>query len=223
MMDMRHQPSNTNDRSCSDVLWEAVQYLFGELSPEQAGAYEERLGVDVAAAEALAQAVLLTESVVRCGEQPMAATCGLPQAVAARDPRLKATGISSAASRRTLSRSLQVGLATLCASGLVLVGWYLGGGANSHPAVLTPGLASLAAETSDSDIDSTLSVWVALNDAAEPAADDSMSEGSMQDSDAGDVPDWMFAAVLASTEESDESHDADGLLRGIESLDEESL
>lgn len=61
------------DHSEQDLDWLAFQYVSGELSESESREFEERLGSDLAAGEALARQVMVCEAVVEaCAAQPAA-------------------------------------------------------------------------------------------------------------------------------------------------------
>lgn len=184
------------DAPCSELLWEAVRYLSGELSAAEAAAYEDRLADDVAAAEALARAVVLGQSVTA------------PPA----DLEVLAQPALAAAIGRT-RRAWGGVAATATAAVLCLaLGWLgrgavnRGGMAGADPNASATGASSVGGGSPSTRVqsqiaDPVLAAWVSLADRSERSWDDLaadlVAEPSV-DADAG-VPGWMFAALRTSS------------------------
>jgi hypothetical protein len=167
----RHQ---TDAAPCSDALWEAVRYLSGELSPAEAEAYEARLEADLPAAESLARAVVLTESIA----SPRRAPSLLPRQSGRSRQALRWVGVVAAAS---------------CAGLLLTSGR---DDANRLRVANPPSVEVAASPGADAAAASMLTVWVSLNDAREPLAEEPSAE-AVEPLAETDVPDWMFAALTA--------------------------
>ena len=212
-----------NDAPCSDLLWDAVRYVAGELTEQEAAAFEDRLESDLAAAEALAEAVVLSESLVRVRAE--ARLRGVGGRLRDRQVRVGSSvqsgglypplrsGVAAASRRGTWS-----GLAAISAAGLLLACWSLSGpGVPSGDVQPVSVPVADAGAAVDLPLESTLSVWVALIDAESAPVEEAVETALDADgSDEADVPDWMFAALLTPADEV-----TDGL--PPDSLDEESL
>jgi hypothetical protein len=200
---------------CRESTWEAVRYLSGEMSTPEADSFELRLADDLDAATALADAVLLLESV-----QLGRSLAKLPQPLPAAD---------SAAAVQSTSAWFRKLATVACAASLLFAGWYLGGRSGRTtdlagtdlagtdlagtdrrgPAATDPISPTVAAD--DSALDSVLSVWLELNADRDPQITDEVVAESTLLADAHpEVPDWMFAALQAST--TDLELGTDGLL-----------
>ncbi len=55
-----------NSRSSEEQLWQAFQFVAGELSPDDAKRFEERLESEPLLCEAVAEATLLTSTLLKC-------------------------------------------------------------------------------------------------------------------------------------------------------------
>src|SRR5689334_318110 len=88
----------------ADVFWQATRYAWGELTPDEAAAFEERLATDELACAAVAEAVTMS--------------AGLKAAVR---PAV-VVGRAEVSSRTTSHRRLTVGL---CAAAMALFGFVL--------------------------------------------------------------------------------------------------
>ena len=202
---MNRLTPQTDDTFCSDALWLAVQYLGGELSAAESSAFEDRLADDPVACEALSQAVILSESVRSSG------VCASVRGV---DVRLN---------RRSKAAWFRSVALLSVAAVLLLVGWFAGHRrADERAAAGSPvsqGLVTVGPEgeesrrslpatshSTDSEVDSMLSVWLELSAARDLSGDGALVEGidgaADADSAAGEseVPDWMFAALLVPGE-----------------------
>lgn len=185
---------NAGQPTCSPKLWEAVRYVSGELSADEAAAFEDRLADDLELAEALGDAVRLTECVTVCVR-----TGG--------DSRPTVETQPSAWTKRLLLAS--------CAAGLLLVGWYAGGrtaaprvptelrtlttaarGVTAPTDVTPPGPAAAEGD----ELETMLSAWVELQEIREPPAEEAVSEAPMVAETSGEVPDWMFVALQTPSE-----------------------
>jgi hypothetical protein len=185
MVERSHIPA---DEQCSAALWEAYRYLSDELTAEEAAAYELLLGDDLAAAEALAQAVMLQESLDRA----RVAT-----------PLSRPAVFTPRPDRRVLAAALVVAAALLLA-----IGWYVGGRGSMTQNELTQGGSNPSPAVADAADTSVLSVWVSLNDARDLNGDDAAVESPAEMLADADVPDWMFAALLAPAESGNGMPDA---------------
>lgn len=196
-MNPRHAPADQSP--CSEALWESFRYLSGEMTTAETEAFEARLEHDLAAGEHLAQAVLLTEAVTH-----------VPPAAVPRSP-IEARPLRT---RRWVAR-----LTAVAGAGLLLVtGWFAGGLWQQGVRPALPAAADLAAAPAvgNPSDGSMLDVWVSLNAAREPAGDETSAESASEPTVETDVPDWIFAALLATG-------DVDVLPPGMDSLMEGAL
>jgi hypothetical protein len=182
----------------SELLWQAFQYVSGELAAADSRAFEARLEHDSAACDALAEAMLLCESVAAAEWE--ARRDVIPHALATARP-----------SRRFVAASLAA------AAALLLMVWLGGGFPGPAPVVDSPPM--LSAEVAPSR--SMLSVWVSLKEYEAAVPEDAHLDG-LRDEVAeatAEVPDWMFAALVSSAT----VHEMNELLPGVPSLPEEPL
>jgi hypothetical protein len=166
-------------------LWESLRYLDGGLTVAERDAFEARLEHDLAAGESLAQAVLLTEALALAPNGASVAAVDRQDNVAR--PR-----------RRRNRWAARVGAAAV--AGLLLtIGWYAGGLAERGSGPVSPGSIDLAVRPAAGGIPdgAMLDVWVSLNADREATADEAAVEPAADAVGETDVPDWMFAALLA--------------------------
>lgn len=192
-----------------ELLWQALQYLSGELSSSEAEEFEARLAEDCDLCEALSRAVVLSEAVIACERDSHQSRVVARPVVA--NP-VAGEGLTSAPTRR---RSIAV-LGTVAALAILVAvaGWQVRPGASVSPLTLPSGEVAQGQSVLDATAldgtgldatgpESVLALWISLGaerdgDDVEPAWD-SARDASADDSDA-DVPGWMMAALLASSD-----------------------
>lgn len=187
-----------------ELLWQALQYLSGELSSSEAEEFETRLAEDCDLCEALSRAVVLSEAVIACERDSHQSRVVARPVVA--NP-VAGEGLTSAPTRR---RSIAV-LGTVAALAILVAvaGWQVRPGASVSPLPLPSGEVAQGQSALDgtgpdaTGPESVLALWISLGaerdgDDVEPAWD-SARDASADDSDA-DVPGWMMAALLASSD-----------------------
>jgi anti-sigma factor RsiW len=183
--------------SCQNELdWSAFCYAAGEMTADEAAAFEARLADDQGAREALARAVELTQ-VVATAESLVPVTLARPQSgkwrAANWSKRLAWMAIGSAA-------SLLVALAWSGSSS-----WFAGGSVGMPGAVASPDGAELAAawsQTRQELAESDSELWyprhvAAMESGTLDAVDLSPLSGIAGDAELLDAvtPEWMTAAV----------------------------
>ena len=178
-----------------ELLWQALQYLSGELSASEVAEFEARLAEDCDLCEALSRAVVLSQAVIACERDSQ-------RAPAVGAPAAALRGSTSVPSRRW-SRALVAGGAALLAV-VAIWGWQVRNGAQVGPGLMGGGeLASNQSSQDSAGSDPVLALWVSLGterdaDDSEPVWDPSR-DAAADDSDA-DVPGWMIAALLTSSD-----------------------
>jgi hypothetical protein len=209
MYPSHHQPS---DQPCSEPFWQAMRYLSGELSAEEAAAFEAALADDLVAAEALSRAVLLRESLAVCAAE-MHGPAEVPVVpVSARLPAAAVTRrIGDWRQRAVVRRAGYAMAATLSAAVLFAVGWFgrgaLGLRSPSGFELTTTTGAREAAEPAEGQVllDPLLSAWILLADdepvpVEEAVFDFGVDPLELVESSERGVPSWMIAALLTSTD-----------------------
>jgi hypothetical protein len=201
------------DSLTDDLDWQAFCYAAGELSPTAAAEFEERLGSDQAAREALARAIELTQAIASA--ESLASVVRRPADSAPAFRRLRFGNLAWGA----MATAALVG-------GLVL--WNGTGGdpqpntaeklgrAERELAVAWSHTRSELAIASDADF------WFPahLNSGESPSSDtansgavpDELPDDSLDDSLVGPTPDWLMAAVegyAPAGEDADPSDPAD--------------
>ncbi len=204
---------NTNPEPMTDDLdWQAFCYAAGELSPTAMAGFEQRLGSDQAAREALARAIELTQAIASA--ESLASVVRPP-----------ATADASPNRRRGPSRVQYLSWGAMGTAALVtaFVLW-TGSGKDPHPktaeklgradrelAVAWSRTRSELAIASDADF--WFPAHLNSGESHSPdAANDEARDDLLDDSLVGPTPDWLMAAVESyspSDEDVDPSDPAD--------------
>ncbi len=186
-----------------------MRYLSGDLSAEEAAAFEARLADDLAAAEALSRAVLLQESLAACAaDAPASALVSLPASL----PGAAAGPQAEGWQRRTVVRHAALGMAAaLSAAVLFAVGWF-GRGALGLRSPSGSELTTATGAREDAPggrnlhMDPLLAAWLLLADDESLPMEESALDlgvdplGELPETSEGGVPGWMIAAVLTSAD-----------------------
>lgn len=164
-----------------ELLLTAFQYVAGELTAAESARFESRLADDLAAQEALADAVLLADSLQR----PIRVAAARPTQLAAARPTVPVA--------QGRNRAFVAAVMAACAIGLVALAWP--GPTDDRVAVDGPA----PFRVSDQErARSLLDVWseMAAGATAEPdgSVDDSTG-GDLPESEGDELPEWLLHAV----------------------------
>ncbi|MCA8990384.1 MAG: hypothetical protein KDA88_00300 [Planctomycetaceae bacterium] len=170
-----------SEQSQSDTHWQAFLYAHGEMTPQEAAAFEERLAGDATLCQLVADEFLLCET-IRAAEQVSTPV------VATRD----------ASNRRNAYQI--VGTATLAAALLLTFGlqfWPAPSGDYVQPAFV--------AETEETAPE-VLVAWSELHASPIESDQQAISDSDIREADfefssetLGEVPNWMLIAAESST------------------------
>lgn len=198
---MTHSETNPDGTETPlDPEWDAFRYVAGEMTPDEHAAFETRLADDVAAAEAVVEAVRLSQAIAAAGSRPVRRT-------------------AAPAVARSRRGWLVAGVACSLLGAFALGGRFAREQA-APPAPVAPPVAATDVPTSGpvdlhSDIGALLDLWVTSD--ALPARGIGRSDDVDGDADdldgivaaVGeprdlaraplDVPGWMLAAVEEGT------------------------
>ncbi len=179
-----------NTVSGQDLDWVAFCYVADELNSDDRAAFETRLETDLAACEALARAVQLTESA----------------ATALAGPTLGPGSLPVVGRRVTVSRTRAVGVTVLVASILVLLVPVL----QNQFVPVDP----VAVNEPVEDVDAIVGLWAGSQDLVADASEEVIetferkavpptaagSDASLSTvASSVDVPDWLFVALQAES------------------------
>jgi hypothetical protein len=217
---------NIEDRNLSgtgdELAWRALRYLHGELTADEAEAFEEDLAVEQPAREALAQAVELTATLEAAALEPAGDVGGPPSEYAATRRPAPTEPTFGAVWRRRLSRPqvlLGAGIAA-CLAVVVTLGLtgHLGRHDPDDRGPPDPGNAQAALAEAWAGIGGD--VWhdivlhdaalheAALHDVAPPVPMAFFPDGDGADHEAElsvpSVPSWMLAALDPQPDETPE-------------------
>lgn len=185
MVDTKNN-SEPNDES---LIWRAFRYVSNELTDQEVSDFETRLDgdsdtFDVAACEAVAQAVQLSDAVTQVFETK-------PKTTTPETPQLAVVDVRSA-SRTTRHVTIGRRLSVLASSVAVLaVAWmFNNSGIDSDVVVVEP-------ETDSAVASEIVRSWADSASEVDVIADDQqlMAVVDIPDSMSVDVPDWLLIAV----------------------------
>ncbi|MEZ5942627.1 MAG: hypothetical protein R3C18_14635 [Planctomycetaceae bacterium] len=172
-----------SEQSQSDTHWQAFQYVNGEMTPQEAAAFEERLVGDATLCQLVADEFLLCET-IRAAEQVSGPV------VATRD----------ASNRRNTYQI--VGIATLAAALLLTFGlqfWSAPSESGVQPAFVAE---------ADETAPEVLVAWSELHASPIESDQQAISDSEFREADfefssesLGEVPDWMLIAAEPTTRE----------------------
>lgn len=195
-------PSSNND----ELLLLAFRYVSGELSAPEQESFEAQLAEDVAAQQALADVVQLSEAV---------AIGAAERAVTRRQERVQ---------RRTGRRQV---VAAACAGAAIAASLFVLAGRINRQGDARDGRTTDVPPVSSQEAHSVVTIWSALGSTdVEPSIVDDSTVLSADGADAvsDEIPDWMLAAVAGV--DSDELPDPESLPHPMTSPpddDEETL
>jgi hypothetical protein len=156
-----------------EQLWQAFQYVSGELCAEECETFERQLQDSAGLCEAVAEVVLLTSEIAACGQSRSI----VPSA------SLEASQQARSTARK--NRAVAALTAICCCLGLVLI--------LSQGPIATDSAVDVVSGQETIDAEYLVTAW-AVSSAPEVVASEFYESGETE----LDVPDWMLAAVTLS-------------------------